>query len=105
MEVANLFSGGVILFFGLIIRIFKASWLIAGYNTSSKEKKEKYDEDKLTTFVGNMLIISSIVLFIGGLLSPLSSIGNYSVIISWVLFFLIIVYMAVYTNIGTHFRR
>ncbi len=29
---------------GIMIKYFKWSWLIAGYNSSSKAEKEKYDE-------------------------------------------------------------
>jgi len=105
MEITNLFSGAVILFFGLVIRIFKASGLIAGYNTASKEKKAQYDEESLTKFVGNMLIISSSVLIVGGLLSGIESIAKYSIIISWIVFFIFIIWMAIYTNTGNHFRK
>lgn len=105
MVVANLIGGVVILFLGLIIRFFKASGLIAGYNTASKEEKAKYDEEKLTKFVGNMLICASAVLLIGGILSSLESATNYIVTISWALFFLVIIYMMVYTNSGKVFKK
>ena len=105
MEAANLIGGIVILFFGLIIRIFKASGLIAGYNTASKEKKAKYDEEKLTKFVGNMLMVASAILLIGGLLSTLESTTNYIITLSWTLFFLVIMYMVVYTNTGKVFKK
>ena len=105
MEMTNLFSGAVILFFGLIIRIFKAGGLIAGYNTASKEKKAKIDEEKLTKYVGNRLIISSMILFIGGLLSGIASIAKFALITSWGLFFILIINMAVCTNMGDRFKR
>jgi len=105
MEITNLLSGAVILFFGLVIRIFKASGLIAGYNTASKEKKAEYDKESLTKFIGNMLIISSLVLIVGGLLSGIENIAKYSLIISWIVFFILIIWMAVYTNTGNRFRK
>lgn len=46
----------------------KGSWLIAGYNTSSKEEKEKYDEKKLCTAMG---IMCAIVAVMTGLLALL----------------------------------
>ncbi len=56
---------------GLIVTVFlfilsivllagKGSWLIAGYNTSSKEQKEKYDKEKLCQAAGVMLLIVTI---------------------------------------------
>ena len=53
MWISNLLGGAMMLFFGFIVRFMKASGLIAGYNTMSKEEKAKYDEEKLTRFVGD----------------------------------------------------
>lgn len=50
----------------LIISIFlfngKGKWLIAGYNTASKEKKEQYDEKKLCRAVSLICIVCCIML-------------------------------------------
>lgn len=41
----------------------KGSFLIAGYNTASKEEKERYDEKKLCRVMGlGMLIISLLMI-------------------------------------------
>lgn len=41
----------------------RGSWLIAGYNTASKEKKEKYDEKKLCRVTGGGLaVIAGLIL-------------------------------------------
>ena len=42
----------------------KGSWLIAGYNTSSKEEKEKYDAKKMCRVVGGCMGIIEILLLI-----------------------------------------
>jgi hypothetical protein len=42
---------------GVLIRNPKWYWLISGYNTMSKEKKEKVDIKGLSVFVGNMLFV------------------------------------------------
>lgn len=42
--------------FGLVIRSGKGAFLIAGYNTASKEEKEKTDEKKLCKAVGNLFL-------------------------------------------------
>lgn len=39
----------------------KGSWLIAGYNTLSKEEKEKYDEKKLCTAMGTMCAVLAVM--------------------------------------------
>jgi hypothetical protein len=36
---------------GIFLLFGKGSWLIAGYNTSSKEEKEKFDEKKLCRII------------------------------------------------------
>ena len=42
------------------------SWIISGYNTASKEEKEKYDEKKLCRTMGiGMSIISILILIMG----------------------------------------
>lgn len=44
----------------------KGAWLIAGYNTASKEEKEKYNKKRLSKIVGGgMAIISVVLLFMG----------------------------------------
>ncbi len=52
----------------LIISIFlffrKGKWLIAGYNTMSKEEQKKYDEKKLCKAVGSLCIVCCIMLCI-----------------------------------------
>ena len=105
MWVGNFSGGAILIFIGLIIRVFKVSGLIAGYNTASKEEKSKYNEDKITKFVGNMLIASSVILLIGGFLSAFAIIPEYLVSISWVLFLLVIIGGVVYMNTGDHMKN
>ena len=38
---------GLLAAFSLILLAGKGSWLIAGYNTSTREKKQKYNEKRL----------------------------------------------------------
>ena len=50
------------------------SWVISGYNTASKEEKEKYDEKKLCRTMGiGMSIISILILIMGLFESVLSA--------------------------------
>lgn len=58
----------VLLLLGLLIKYKKAAWLISGYNTASKAKKQQYDIDKLCRYTGNLIFILSGILFITGAL-------------------------------------
>ncbi len=71
MWIISLVTGLFSFFIGLIIRIFKMSYLIAGYNTASEEEKRKYNEEKVIKFVSNLIMISSAFFIIGSLLSLL----------------------------------
>lgn len=105
MWIANVLAGVIILFLGIIIRVFNASWLIAGYNTASREEKARYDEEALTRFVGNLLVAASIVLLAGGLLPLVAGAPGIVAGIAWLLFMAIIVGAIVYVNTGERFRR
>lgn len=86
------------------------SFLVAGYNTMSKEEKEKYDDKALCRFVGKFLIMV-------GLITVLFAIGitlgaKYSVSLLWIT---IIAYsivvtagsliVAIFLNTGNRFRK
>lgn len=98
MWVANILGGVIVLSFGLVIRVFNVSGLIAGYNTTSAEEQALYDERALTRFVGNLLIAASLVLLAGGLLPAAAG-------ISWLLFVAIVIGGIVYMNTGERFKR
>ena len=63
-----------ILFFilGVFLMNGRGSWLIAGYNTASREEKEKYDEKKLCRSTG-------IVVFAAALLVAVVAVCGYRV--------------------------
>lgn len=102
---ANFLGGSLTLLFGILIRVFKLSSLIAGYNTASKEEKAKFKEEELTRFVGNLLIFSSAILLLGGLLAIFASSKAAVVYISWISFSLVIVGGVIYMNTGNRFRK
>ncbi len=105
MWVANILGGTVTLFIGIVIRVFNASSLIAGYNTASAEARAKYDERALTKFVGNLLVVASWVLLAGGLLPAAPGAPDYPAGVSWLLFAAIIIGGVVYMNTGERFKR
>ncbi len=53
-----------LMFFIISIFLFKGKWLIAGYNTASKEEKKKYDEKKLCRAVSFLCMVCAIMLCI-----------------------------------------
>jgi Domain of unknown function (DUF3784) len=100
MLIINLFAGLFTLFVGLIIRIFKMSYLIAGYNTLSKEEKKKYNEEKVIKFFSNLIMIVSAFLIIGGLLSVFFDVLQGTIFIgSWLCFTVCIIGGIIYFNI------
>lgn len=88
---------------GYLIGYKKWSFLIAGYNTSSKEEKEKYDEDALCRAMGKLLFL------LGGITfgSSLGSLFNIFWIInfSWILFSAIIIGFVIYANTGNRYKK
>ncbi len=56
----------VVFIFSLVLISGHGSGLIAGYNTSSKEEKEKYNEKKLCKVIGyGMAVIALLILIMG----------------------------------------
>ena len=55
MILAHLGTIAVFLLLGLVFSRGKGAFLIAGYNTYSKEKKAKYDEKALCRFMGKLM--------------------------------------------------
>lgn len=75
---------------GYMIKYKKVTWLISGYNTASKEAKEKYNVDELTKHMGNFIFILAFILFIMGILIILSPSNEY--IISMIGLGIVVVY-------------
>ena len=88
---------------GCLIKYGKAAWLIAGYNTSSKEEKEKYDLDALCRGVGHLLFALA-----GTLIIPAA--GSFfnaerAILVGWILFTLTSIAFVIYANTGNRYRN
>ncbi len=59
-----LYAGLLIIVVAVLIKYAKLYWLIAGYNTMSKEKKEKTDIKGLANMMGNVLLLLGVLLLI-----------------------------------------
>lgn len=89
----------------------RGSFLIAGYNTMSKEEKEKFDSKALSKFIGKCIIMPT------GLLTILFAIGltygvRHNITLLWttIIAYCVIVtglciFAVIYLNTGNRFRR
>ncbi len=97
----------VLLFFiGWFIRVKKVTWLISGYNTLSKEKKDEYDIDKLTRYMGNFLFILSAIwgiMTVHGIIFP-NVIGTIMVA-GTVVFTIVIIVGVIWLNTGNRVKK
>lgn len=88
---------------GIMLSLGKWSFLIAGFNTMSKEKKEKYDVISLCKFTGKIMFVVafSIALFILSdiLMMPILLNIGVVIIISSVIF------TVIYANTGNRFEK
>ncbi|MBA4508678.1 DUF3784 domain-containing protein [Clostridium sporogenes] len=94
---------GLFILLGIILSMGKGSFLIAGFNTMSKEEKEEYDVVSLCKFMGKIMFIIAfcITLFL------LSEIFKIKVIfyIGLILFFIVIIFTLIYSNTGNRFKK
>jgi Domain of unknown function (DUF3784) len=106
-NVDNKFSKGIFLLFsGLIIRIFKIGYLIAGYNTTSKEEKKKYNEEKVIKFASNLVMISSAFLIISSFsLILFDGIQETILLGSWLFFAVFIIGGIIYFNLSGYAKK
>lgn len=57
----------LLLIMGILIKYFKYYWLIAGYNTATKEEKENYDIKGVSSVVGETVIMLAVCLGLAAL--------------------------------------
>ena len=86
---------------GWFVKVKKVTWLISGYNTSSKAEKEKYDIDKLCYNFGNFIYILALISLILTVASMVFS--SQLELIVWIgvgVFMIAIVAGIIYLNTG-----
>jgi uncharacterized protein YqhQ len=97
MKLADLVTGsdvivwivfGIFAVISIILLSGHGSWFISGYNTASKEEKEKYDEKKLCRTMGIGMSIIAILVLTMGLLENILPAFLY--ILHWGLFWLML---------------
>lgn len=81
------------LFLGIGMKYFKWDFLIAGYNTMKKEKKENIDIEGLRKYIGNYMILVAFILFIGAIAGRYGykniSLGSFLLLIPMTVFLII----------------
>ncbi len=95
--VITIIIGLLIIVISLVLLTGRGSFLIAGYNTSSREEKEKYDSKKMCRFIGKILF--PIGLSVGGIfrIVLLPALYTFGVIA-------LSVFAAIYCNTGNRFK-
>ncbi len=101
--VITIIIGVLIVVMALVLLSGRGSFLIAGYNTSSKEEKEKYDVKSMCRFIGKILLPI-------GLFLPCIAIGGILKIIWLPIAYtagvmILSIFAAVYGNTGNHFKK
>lgn len=92
----------LLILLGYLIKYKQWSWLIAGYNTSSRKEKAKYDTVALCSGVGNFLFILAGILLIAALGELLEA--RWVVSFSWLLFSAAIIAFLIYANTGNRYK-
>jgi NADH:ubiquinone oxidoreductase subunit 5 (subunit L)/multisubunit Na+/H+ antiporter MnhA subunit len=103
--IVGLITPIILFIIGYFIRFKKASFLISGYNTSSKSKKEKYNEAALCKAVGNLLFLLSfiqLIIPIGGSLFPDKL--KFFAIFTTILTIVITIIAVIYMNTGNRYK-
>lgn len=106
MNIVNISLSLLLFIIGYFIKYKKVTWLISGYNTASKEEKEKYDIDKLCYHMGNFVLLLAFIwsiLTIVILLFPAKL--TVIMIIGCVIFSLAIISGLIFLNTGGRVKK
>jgi len=103
MDISLFYAPIISIILGIIIISGKASFLISGYNTSSREEKEKYDIKALCAFVSSLLFLIAGMLIFRAVTIYLRIANLDNVIV--IGFILIIILALVHMNTGNRFKR
>ena len=93
--------GVLFLILGLVFLTGRGSFLLAGYNTMSKEKKAKYNAEALCKFMGKILLPIGILIF--GFL--IDGIQSWFPTVFFVLTIALVIFAVIYANTGQRFKK
>lgn len=94
------------LILAFLMKRYKLSILIAGYNTSSKKEKDKYDEKKLVSVVSCLLTTLATPLVLGALIAYFfKNFQETIILVSWIVFVAIILVGLIYINVTKYVKK
>lgn len=88
---------------GVVFSLGKGSFLIAGYNTSSKEEKAKYDEKALCKFMGKSMFVFAFSIFLFGLSDLIKQ--PIIFVIGVILLLATVIFILIYVNTKNRFMK
>ncbi|HLR67587.1 MAG TPA: DUF3784 domain-containing protein [Virgibacillus sp.] len=101
--IVMMFVIGLFIVLGIFLINGKGSFLIAGYNTMSREEKEKYDTVALCKFMGKMMFALSFSMLFWAVSEAYEI--NWLFYFGLVLFIAIVVFTLIYINTGNRFKK
>ena len=91
-------TGIIFIILGIFIKYGKMYFLIAGYNTLSKEKKKEYDIDGIASIFRNVMFGMACILFIGYFLAKYFNNSKIEIIFMIIAIIIGIPYLLIQTN-------
>jgi len=95
----------MMLVIGWLIRFKKVTWLVSGYNTSSKKKKEEYDPEKLCRNVGNFVFVLAGVLALTAAARVLTGESEAAALIGFVVLIVVTLVGIIWLNTGDRLKK
>lgn len=95
----------LLLIIGWLIRFKKVTWLISGYNTSSKKKKEEYDPEKLCRYVGNFVFVLAGVLALTATARTLTGESETAALIGFIILGIVALAGIIWLNTGKRLNK
>ena len=83
---------------GVLVKYGKMYWLIAGYNTMSKEEKEKYNIERIANVFRNGMFGMALIIFSGYLIAKLTGNPNIQNYAFWTSMIVGIPYLLIESN-------
>ena len=90
------------LIFGILLWNGKGAFLIAGYNTSSKEEQSKYNEKALCRFVAKLMFFRAVCMLLFAL-APV--VGTWLMWTTQAVMLIVIIAAVIYANTGNRFKK
>ena len=90
------------LLFGFLLWNGKGAFLIAGYNTSSKDEKSKYNEKALCRFVAKLMFFCALCMVLFAL-APV--VGTWLMWLTQAVMLVVIIAAVIYANTGNRFKK